>query len=87
MVDQVEIESRISNVYYERPSHKIGNDTITLCYIELDNGFSVLGTSATVDADKFDEQKGREIAYENAFEQLWQLFGFLEVEQRYRKSG
>lgn len=50
---------------------------VTLCVIVLENGFKVEGVSACVDPANYDETKGRECAYENAFEKIWQLEGYL----------
>ena len=45
------------------------------------NGFGVRGESACVDPRNFDEAIGRSIAYENAFDKLWQLEGYLLAER------
>lgn len=55
--------------------------TITHCRIVLDNGFSVSGESACVNPENYNQQIGEKIAYENAFRQLWPLFGFLLAEK------
>ena len=55
----------------------------TLCQLTLQNGFSVVGTSACVDAANFDMNIGRKIAFENAFEQIWPLEGYLLAEKLY----
>lgn len=73
------IRSRIEGVEYHIPT-----DTLTLCCLTLDNGFVVTGESACVDPSNFDEEVGQRIAYDNAFQKLWPLFGFLLAEQRHR---
>lgn len=76
-VTKQQIESRIANVAY-----LIVPDTnVTICHIELDNGYSVRGESACVDARNFNKQLGEKYSYEDAFRKLWQLFGFLLAEQ------
>ena len=67
-----------------KPEHKTELGLITLCIIILKNGFKVEGVSACVDPANYDEQKGKEFAYENAFEKLWQLEGYLLKEDMYQ---
>ncbi len=55
--------------------------TTTICSIVLDNGFSVHGTSACVNKANFNKEIGKKIAHNNAFRQLWPLFGFLLAEK------
>lgn len=49
----------------------------TVCRLALANGYSVVGTSACVSLDNFDEEIGKKIAYEHARNQIWQLEGYL----------
>lgn len=56
-------------------------ETVTHCRIVLDNGFSVSGESACVNAENYNQSIGEKIAYDNAFRQLWPLFGFLLAEK------
>lgn len=51
-------------------------ETTTVCALILCGGFTVIGHSGCLNPDDFDEQIGRDIAYKNAFEQLWQLQGY-----------
>lgn len=51
--------------------------TCTVCCLILKNGFTVLGKSASVSADNFDEEIGRKVAFEDARRQIWQLEGYL----------
>lgn len=44
--------------------------------LTLDNGFTVIGTSACVLEENFDPDKGREAARKKAVEQVWMLLGF-----------
>lgn len=69
------MESRIVTGEYI----KIG-ETVTLCNLTLDNGYSVRGESACVKPENYNEEIGRKIAYDNAFNKLWPLFGFLLAE-------
>src|SRR3954453_1099738 len=70
------MKSRITSTDFTR----IGV-TVTHCRIVLDNGFSVSGESACVNPENYNQQIGEKIAYDNAFRQLWPLFGFLLAEK------
>jgi hypothetical protein len=61
--------------------------TVTHCRIVLDNGFSVSGESACVNPENYNQQIGEKIAYDNAFRQLWPLFGFLLAEKNKLKAA
>ena len=70
------MKSRIKRTEF----YKIG-DTITLCLIFLDNGFSVMGKSACVNLENYDQEIGETMAEKDAFGKLWPLFGFLLAEK------
>lgn len=80
-VTKEQIEERISGVTYHRLCA-----TTTLCFLELDNGYSVLGHSACVNPQNYDEQIGQSLAYEDAMRQLWPLFGFELAERQHQKA-
>ncbi len=50
---------------------------VTICTLTLINGYTIVGTSACVDARNFDKGLGRTLARQEAVEQLWPLMGFL----------
>lgn len=50
--------------------------TTTVCAAHLANGFVVIGVSGCLNPADFDEQKGREIAEQDAINQLWKLHGY-----------
>lgn len=52
------------------------SDTLTVCVLTLWNGFKVIGESACADPANFDEQLGKEIAFEKAKNQIWALEGY-----------
>lgn len=56
-------------------------ESLTICLIVLKNGFTVLGKSAPVSPGNFSRDIGQRLAYQDAFNQLWPLFGF-ELKQR-----
>lgn len=74
------IESRIASTAYVRLTPP--NDTVTICSITINNGFSVRGESACVDPANYRADSGEKTAYDQAFGKLWPLFGFLLAETR-----
>lgn len=80
-VTKEQIEARIDEV---TTSKMPWSDTVTICEIKLDNGFSVRGESACVNPENYDEEIGNKIAYDNAFRQLWPFFGFMLAEDQHR---
>lgn len=75
------MESRIATTDFIR----IG-ETVTLCNLTLDNGYSVRGESACVSPANYNKEIGERIAYDNAFDKLWALFGFLLKEELFRSQ-
>lgn len=49
---------------------------MTLCALEMQNGFVVIGKSAPASPENFDPEKGKTFAYEDAIKQLWALEGY-----------
>jgi hypothetical protein len=74
------MEGRIGEVKF----HRLG-PTLTHCSLHLDNGFVVTGESACVDPANYNREIGEKIAWDNAFAELWPLFGFLLAEKRWRQ--
>jgi len=66
------LEQHILKKDYVRMWHKT-----TVCIITLDNGYEVIGSSACINPEDYDLEIGKKFAYEDAFEKLWSLFGFL----------
>lgn len=73
------MDSRIRRIEF----FSIPNSTVTICSITLDNNYSVRGESACVDPANFNAQIGKKIAYDNAYKELWPLFGFLLAEKKH----
>lgn len=78
MVTTELLESIIRDV-----SYTVIGETTTICQIVCKNGFSVNGESACVDPANFDKKKGEMYAYEQAFNKLWPLVGFLMKQRMY----
>ena len=71
-LDEEKLESLVERVYY----HRVPGTTVTICAITLKNGFTVVGDSACIDPENFDHSIGEQVAYNNAFEKIWQLEGY-----------
>lgn len=77
------MEGRIVDETFTRFS-----DTVTVCQITLDNGYSVRDESVCVNPENYNQEIGEKIAYDRAFSKLWVLFGFLLAEkQKLAKQG
>lgn len=62
---------------------RLPDSTTTVCQITLENGYTLIGTSACVDSANFNQALGEKYAYEKAFNQLWDLEGYLLKQRRY----
>lgn len=49
---------------------------LSVCILVMENGFTVVGTSACASPENFNAELGKNLAYEHAIRQLWPLFGF-----------
>jgi hypothetical protein len=65
------LQSRIARADYFRPT-----ETLTICVITLDNGFTLTGESACADPANYREDIGQKIAYDMAERKIWPLLGF-----------
>lgn len=64
-----DLVARIADTRY----HRVEGTTATVCTVILHSGFVVIGKSACIIPDIFDEAKGREFAYEDALKNLLDL--------------
>lgn len=78
-ITEQDICARITEVKY---THVF--ETVTICNIKLDNGFSVRGESACVNPENYNQEIGETIAYDNAFGKLWPFFGFALAERQHQ---
>lgn len=51
--------------------------TLTVCVIQLPNGFCVTGESASASLENFQEDIGQKLAFEAARDKVWMLEGYL----------
>ena len=77
MSDNKITTEHIESVIEKKDFHKIKGATLTFCVLTLKNGYTVTGESACVDPKNFDEEVGQQVAYQNAFEKIWELEGYL----------
>lgn len=80
------LESLIAEEHYFNLGHVLdvlgspASDTtrlVTVCILVLKNGFVLTGESACVSHENFDEQIGRAVARNMAFNKMWPLEGYL----------
>ena len=81
-VTEAKIKDRIESAEYQR----IGGGTLTVCVLTINNGFQVTGESACADPENYNKEIGQKIAFDNAFNKLWPLFGFLLKEAMFQRS-
>jgi len=67
----------IDNVIKETHFFVFPGTTTTVCCLVLQNGYTVVGKSACVHPDNFNQALGEKIAKEDARQQIWALEGYL----------
>lgn len=77
----------ISNKIKEIRFHHFPGTTLTVCALELENGFQVVGESAAASPENFNEEIGRNIAFDNARNKIWALEGYLLRQRLHEKSA
>jgi len=60
---------------------------LTICVMEMQNGFFVVGKAAPASNANYNEAVGMRYAYEDALRQLWPLEGYLLCENLYMKKA
>jgi hypothetical protein len=78
-VTVAEMQAKVKSSTYTR----LRDSTTTVCQITLENGYTLVGTSACVDPANFNQSISEMIAYRNAFEKLWDLEGYLLKQRRF----
>lgn len=82
-VTQHDVERRIKSTRYIH----VPGTTTTVAHVTLDNGFSVVGTSAAIDPKLFDAEIGKGAAYGDAVRQIYPLMAFLLLEAKHQNKG
>jgi Phage protein (N4 Gp49/phage Sf6 gene 66) family len=83
-VSLADIEGAIAARYDLTADKAVGPDCphtselriLSLCILQMRNGFIVIGKSAPASPDNFNPALGRKFAYEDAVRQLWPLMGY-----------
>lgn len=75
------LESKIEEVQY----HQFDGTTVTVCCMTLENGFNVIGESACISPAYFNAEIGKKVARDNAFEKLWEFYGFNAKQQAFKE--
>ncbi|NOG73732.1 Gp49 family protein [Roseicella sp. DB1501] len=76
-------KERIGAIIIETKFIQPEGTLLTLCILTLRNGFTVTGESACAAPENFNKELGEKIAYDNAFNQIWKLEGYLLKEAIY----
>jgi len=56
--------------------HLFDGTTLTVCALTLKNGYVVTGESASLSAENFNQERGRELARYFAVQKIWPLEGY-----------
>ena len=76
------IDEQIVGEYY----HVFPGSTLTVCALELKNGFYVVGESAAASPANYDAELGRKIARDRARSKIWALEGYLLRSRLYAEA-
>jgi hypothetical protein len=58
----------------------------TICQLTLENGYTVIGKSACVSAENYNQALGEKFAFEDAVNAIWPLEGYLLKERLFRED-
>lgn len=75
-VTEESIKAKIKKASYLSHTAETGG-VLTICIIEMENGFMVQGVSAAADPRNHKQEIGESFAFNNALKQLWVLEGYL----------
>lgn len=76
-VSEQSIKDKIQAELYSR----FKNVGLTVCILQVKNGFTFVGTSACASPENYNQEIGDKIAYGNAFKQIWAAEGYLLKEK------
>ena len=62
---------------------RLADSTTTVCQLTLKNGYTVLGHSACIDPNLFNQTVGEKVAWDNAIDKIWELEGYLLQQRRF----
>lgn len=73
---EADLQAQIADVQYQR-----FGQTCTVCALILKNGFVLIGKSACLRPEIFDEETGKNMALADAVKQMWELEGYAAEKQ------
>lgn len=88
-----DLRALVVDVVYRYPESSQAHSTVTICELHLVSGFVVVGVSGCVHPNNFSKELGESAAYDQAFNQLWELEGYrlrhawAEDQLYYRRLG
>lgn len=71
-MDPAYITSLVGDVSYIQPE----GSTVTFCIMELTNGCTITGQSNVIDPANYDAELGKQAAYSNTLNKIWELEGY-----------
>ena len=84
--NRVDLDYMLARIVNEEYLHPTCLPTMTICVLEVDNGFVLVGKSAPADPDNFDADLGKKFAHEDAIRQMWPLEAYL-LRERMSDAG
>lgn len=63
------------------------NGRTTVCQLTMENGFTVEGQSACVDATNYNQHLGEKYAYQDAVAKCWAFEGYLLAQRMHEQSS
>jgi hypothetical protein len=85
-VTKADIEAKIAAVNWTTADKAFGtfgapsleaHKLLTICVITMQNGFTFLGKSACASPENFNAELGSQLAYEDAFRQIWPVEAYV----------
>lgn len=73
--------ARLDEVIVEKTFYNHG--LLTICVLDLANGFTVTGESACASPENYNREIGEKIAFDNARNKIWPLEGYLLRQRLY----
>lgn len=67
----------IENMIAKMDFHRFAGTNVTICCLTLTNGFNMVGQSACVVSDNFNEKLGQKLAYEDAKRLIGRFEGYI----------
>ena len=65
---------------------RVPDTTTTVVAVTLPNGYTVVGSSACISPDMYDEQTGIDIAVAEISDKVWDLLGYSAVESNFKEA-